>query len=393
VRLHHRLVPLIAAAALAACSGNAAPLVPAGAPGAPPATRLRPNEGAGALPGEGANALPGASLPCGFSATQGQASCTIAINLNAPPIASATTPSSLVPGLHPADLQNAYGFAAAGAASTVAIVDAYDDPSAESDLNVYRTTFGLPPCTTANGCFKKVDQRGGTTYPVVNAAWSDETALDVDMVSAICPNCKILLVEADSASLADLGAAVDQAVALGSRIVSNSYYAYEWPGETAEDVHYRHPGVAITVSSGDAAEPFYPAASPLVTSVGGTTLQGSDGAWTQSAWPHGGRGCSAYEARPRYQAHTGCSTRATVDVAIDADPQTGVATYATSAGGWIVAGGTSVGAPVVAAAYALAANPQGPAYSYAHRSAFVALSPGPYDAATGLGVPRGTAGF
>src|SRR5690348_15325510 len=159
-------------------------------------------------------------------------------------------------GYGPSDLLAAYGLAAAaasnGANQTVAIVDAYNDPNAESDLAVYRSTYGLPPCTTANGCFKKVSQTGGTSYPSSNAGWSQEISLDLDMVSAICPNCHILLVEASSASMTNLGTAVNEAAALGANAISNSYGGSESSSDTTYDTSYfNHPGIAITVSSGD----------------------------------------------------------------------------------------------------------------------------------------------
>ncbi|MBV8582354.1 MAG: hypothetical protein JO241_00040, partial [Candidatus Eremiobacteraeota bacterium] len=156
---------------------------------------------------------------------------------------------------------------------------------------------------------------------------------------------------------------------------------------------YRHPGVALTVSSGDAAEPFYPAASPYVTVVGGTSLSGSAGAWTQSPWKFSGGGCTAYEPKPNFQHGVPCSTRAAADVAAIADPQTGVATFATSAGGWVVAGGTSVGAPLIAAAYALSGNPRGPGYSYEHANDFRDVVPGNYNFLTGIGSPDGVRGL
>jgi subtilase family serine protease len=214
------------------------------------------------------------------------------------------------------------------------------------------------------------------------------------MVSAVCPQCKILLVEANSNSLDDLGAAVDTAAKLGATAISNSYYAAEWSGENTEDAHFNHPGVAVTVSAGDAAQAFYPAASPYVTSVGGTSLSGSGGSWSESPWAYTGQGCSAYETKPDWQGNNYCQgKRATVDVAAIADPQTGVSMYDSTAGGWLVAGGTSVGAPLVAAAYALSGNPQGPAYSYQHKSAFHDVAPAGYDWPTGLGSPNGVSGL
>jgi subtilase family serine protease len=344
-----------------------------------------------ALPGGTPQALPGASLACDLTFQVDRANCTVAINTNVPPLTDATTPSNLLPGLHPSDLRSAYALPWQNGSGTVAIVDAYDNPNAEADLTVYRTAYGLPPCTSSNGCFRKVNQRGdSSSYPSPDNGWSAEIAMDADMVSAVCPNCGILLVEANSNSLDDLGAAVDTAAAMGAKEISNSYYAPEWSGETAEDVHYNHPGVAITVSAGDQASPFYPAASPYVTSVGGTTL--SNG--TESAWAYAARGCSAYESRPKWQnGNTGCKTRSIVDVAAVADPQTGVSMYDSIAGGWLVAGGTSVGAPIVAAAYALSGNPQPPAFSYNHAESFNDVAPSGYDLVTGLGSPNGVSGL
>jgi subtilase family serine protease len=404
-----RTAAVVAFVALTACASPQASVPNVAVPSSPstttavssaaaPARRsnnARPANGAGALPGNGAGALPGATLPCSVSTSQGEASCTIAINVNLPPISDASTPSNLIPGLHPSDLQSAYALPSQNHGETVAVIDAYDDPSAESDLAVYRSIFGMAPCTIGNGCLRKVNQSGQTgSYPAANAAWAQEVAIDLDMVSAACPNCSIVLVEANSSNVDDLGASVDTAVRLGARAVSNSYYAPEWPGETSEDVHYNHRGTAITVSSGDQASPFYPAASQYVTSVGGTSLSGSAGRWSETAWSYGGSGCSGYEARPKFQASgVPCSTRATVDVAAVADPQTGVATFSTAAGGWVVAGGTSVGAPLIAAAYALSANNQGPAYSYAHKTGFHDIAPAGYDLATGLGSPNGVGGL
>lgn len=393
VHFSKRFGALLTTLALAACAGNSA-MVPDGTrAGLLPARVFRPAEGASALPGEGASALPGATLACTFNPAPGQGNCTVAINTTIPPVNDPTEPASLISGLHPSDLTNAYALPSGNAGGLVAIVDAYDDPAAEQDLAIYRTAFGLAACTASNGCFRKVDQNGGTSYPAPSTSWSDEIALDLDMVSAACPNCKIVLVEAKSASIDDLGAAVDRAVSLGARYVSNSYYAFEWSGETAEDAHYHHNGVAITVSSGDDDEPFYPAASPYVTAVGGTSLTGHPGAWSESGWKFSGGGCTAYEPRPTYQNNVPCTKRSSVDVAAVADPQTGVATYATSAGGWVVAGGTSVGAPLIAAAYALSANPRGPAYSYQHANLFHDVPPAGYDFLTGIGSPNGVRGL
>lgn len=347
-----------------------------------------------AMPGtDSPPAMPGTSLACAPSTTSGSVSCSLAININVAAIENSTLDPSLVPGYHPSDLQAAYGLTGGGS-ETVAIVDAYDDPTVESDLNVYRSTFGLGACTSSNGCLRKIDERGGTTYPAFNTGWSEEIAIDTEMVSAICPHCKIVLVEADSASLDDLGTAVDTAVAQGAHVVSNSYYAREWSGETAYDVHFNHAGIAMTASSGDQAYASYPATSPYVTAVGGTTLSGNAGSFTQTAWTPSGHGCSAYEARPAWQKGlTTCTTRAGVDVAAIADPQHGVAMYDSQAGGWLVAGGTSVGAPIIAAAYALASNGATVPYAYAHVTALQPIEGAPYGTYTGLGTPKNLGAF
>lgn len=350
----------------------------------------------GGLPANGASGMPaGDNLTCNLLNTPGQVDCTIVINLNVAPNGNPNTPSSLIPGYHPADLQSAYSLPSQRRGGTVAIVDAYDDPLAETDLAVYRTTFGLPPCSSSSGCFRRVNQNGQAgSYPLPNPQWQQEISLDMEMVSAVCPNCKILLVEANSPSIDDLGTAVDTAVSLGAKVVSNSYYAQEWAGETAEDHHYRHPGTAVVVSSGDQPASYYPASSPYVTAVGGTSLSLTGGVRSETPWAPAGHGCSVFEPHPAWQGTTGCSTtRSSVDMAADADPQTGVAFWDTGAGGWLVAGGTSVGSPLVAGAYALSANPRGPAYSYSHRSGFNDIPPAGYDQATGLGSPNGAGGL
>lgn len=394
-----RWVVLMSAVLFASCAGGHSALPPSMSSGHQRVTNggaaMMPGGGAAMMPGGGAAMMPaGDLLACADGAPSGFADCTLAININIPPISDLTTPSNLLPGWHPSDIQNAYAFPSQNAGSTVAIVDAYDDPAAESDLTVYRNAFGLPACTTANGCFQKVNQQGQNgAYPAPNGPWNEETSLDLDMVSAACPNCKILLVEANSNSLDDLAASVDTAASMGVTSISNSYYGAEYSGETSEDQHYTHPGIAITVSAGDAAQPWYPATSPNVLAVGATTLSSNSGSWTQSPWSNTGQGCSKFETKPDWQGNNYCQgKRSTTDVAVVGDPQTGVSMYDSTAGGWLVAGGTSVGAPLVAAAYALSRNPEGPGYSYAHRSAFQGSSSG-YDWSTGLGTPKGVSGF
>lgn len=354
-------------------------------------------------PDHGASALPGAVLPCGFpghgnghnhaKGGSHDASCPVALNIHIPALRNPHFPASNLPGIHPAQLAKTYGFPVHATGMTVAIVDAYDNRQAEKDLNKYRAEFGLSACTTANGCFRKVNQAGNTDkYPHSSRAWAQEISLDIEMVSAVCPRCPILLVEANSPSIDDLGASVDTAVRLGARAVSNSYYADEWSDETAEDVHYNHPGVAITASSGDRTSAYYPAASPYVTSVGGLTVARTGNSWNESAWKYGGQGCSGYEPRPAFQPIL-CSTRSTVDMAVVADPQTGVTIFSTQSGGWVVAGGTSVGAPVIAAAYALSGHPTGPAFAYANPADFRDVGASGFDLATGLGSPIGVSGL
>ncbi|MFE5773907.1 putative Ig domain-containing protein [Streptomyces sp. NPDC056485] len=335
------------------------------------------------------------------------------------------SPGLLPSGYGPADLQSAYALpASAGAGATVAIIDAYDDPNAESDLAAYRSQYGLPACTTANGCFRKVDQNGGTAYPTADAGWAGEISLDVDMVSAVCPQCHILLVEANQPSMEDLGAAVNRAVTMGAKYVSNSYGGDEDSTDPASDTSYfNHPGVAITVSSGDSGYGVeYPAASQYVTAVGGTSLSragGTSRGWSESVWGTGtggdgaGSGCSGFTTKPSWQTDGGCAKRTVADVSAVADPTTGLAVYDSyQAGGWNVYGGTSASAPIIASVYALAGTPAAgsspSSYPYARTASLNDVTSGAngscsgsylcsakagYDGPTGLGTPKGTAAF
>jgi subtilase family serine protease len=324
--------------------------------------------------------------------------------------------------LAPADLRSAYGLtsisASGGSGRTIAIVDAYHYPTAEADLATYRSNYGLPPCTKASGCFKQVDQNGGTNYPAVDAGWAQEAALDIDMASAICPNCKIILVEANSAYLTDLGASVNRAVSMGANVVSNSYGGGEYSSETAdENTYYNHPNVAITVSSGDSGYgPEFPAASRYVTAVGGTSLRKATNArgWTETAWSGAGSGCSRYVVKPTWQSDTGCANRTIADVSAVADPATGVAVYDSTpyggSSGWLKFGGTSVAAPLIGGVYALgaaSAYPASIAYSNVtalydvtsgsngrcRTAAYLCTAGAGYDGPTGLGTPNGIGAF
>jgi subtilase family serine protease len=309
---------------------------------------------------------------------------------------------------------------------TVAVVDAYDLPTAEADLAFYRSYWGMPACTTANGCFRKLDQNGGTAYPTADpTGWGVEIALDLDMVSAACPYCNIVLIEADDSSYSNLGPAVDTAVSLGAVAVSNSYGGPEWSDESSFDSHYNHPGVAIVASTGDcgyhcASSGYnsveYPAASQFVVAVGGTSLTPAANArgYSESAWSGAGSGCAAYEPKPSWQQDTGCSNRTEADVSAVADPQTGV--WVRVNGGWGVYGGTSAAAPIIASVFALAnghgATPYPASNLYAgtahlndvvggnndikwHSCTVTYLCNGVvgYDGPTGLGTPAGTIAF
>jgi subtilase family serine protease len=319
-------------------------------------------------------------------------------------------------GYGPADLQAAYQLpsTSGGSGQQIAIVDAYDDPNAAADLATYRSTYGLSAC--GSGCFTKVNQNGSTTgLPKANGGWAQEISLDLDMASAVCPNCKILLVEASSSSFANLAAAEDTAARLGATVISNSYGGNEFNGEASAtyDGHFSHPGIPITVSSGDSGYGVeFPAASQYVTAVGGTSLTKSGSSYSEKAWSGAGSGCSAYIAKPSWQTDTGCARRTVADVSAVADPNTGVAVYDSyryqGRAGWMVFGGTSVAAPVVASVYALAGNAAAPSYPYAHAGSLTDVTSGSngscsvaylctsgpgFDGPTGLGTPIGAAAF
>jgi len=324
-------------------------------------------------------------------------------------------------GFGPADLRSAYKLpSTGGAGQTIAIVDAYDNPNAEADLGAYRQQFGLPACTTANGCFKKVNQRGAASpLPEGSSGWGVEISLDLDMVSAACPDCHILLVEADSATSANLGAAEDTAAASGASAVSNSYGSDEYNGMDVDARHYQHPGVAILASSGDYG--FQPASFPAslsnVIAVGGTSLVKADNArgWTETAWSGAGSGCSAWISKPVWQHDANCGMRTVADVAAVADPNTGLAVYDTyglgTQAGWILVGGTSAASPFIAGVIGLAGNGSqlGDASSlYAQADKLFDVVGGSngycggdylctglagYDAPTGVGTPNGIGAF
>jgi subtilase family serine protease len=367
---------------------------------------------------------------CNVATTPGHYSCFAMRRTDLPVVPATTTTgrpqftAQVGPaGLHPADLTAAYGLPSAtgGQGQTVYIVDAYNYPNAEADLAVYRSQFGLPPCTTANGCFRKVNQNGATSpLPISNQSWSGEMALDLDMVSAICPNCHITLVEANDSSI-NMLVAVARANTMGAKFVSMSWGGTETLSAPNFDNAYFAPtGVVYTASSGDsgyAGGVIYPASSNRVISVGGTSLTpaATTRGWTETAWAGAGSGCSAYEAKPAWQGSiTACAKRAGTDISAVADPNTGVSVYFTygATGGWAVYGGTSAAAPIIAAAYALAGQQPGgvsPARSlYTQPSKLYDVTSGVtgscspavlchagtgWDGPTGLGTPHGIAAF
>jgi subtilase family serine protease len=318
-------------------------------------------------------------------------------------------------GYSPSQLRSAYKITTSGSSSTlIAVVTAYHYATADADLATYRSQFGLPACRASTGCLRTVDQTGGTSFPGPNPSWNLEAALDLEMVSAMCPNCKLVLVEAVAATFADLAAAVNEAAKLGAHVITNSYGGDEF-GTNSYESAYNHPGVAIVASSGDSG--YYggiefPASSPHVIAVGGTSLTTASNTrgWTETAWDGTGSGCSAVYAKPSWQHDTGCSMRMLNDVSAVADPNTGVAVFGpdstgTGASSWIVLGGTSVAAPLIGGVYGVnggsvnyASNP------YACLASLYDVTTGPtqfcevtyectartgYDGPTGLGTPHG----
>jgi Subtilase family len=348
--------------------------------------------------------------------------------------------SPIPSGYGPAQFHGAYSLpVSAPIAQTIAIVDAYDDPTIRTDLTRYDQFYGVPdpPTCTAtitSSCFEKVNQSGATSpLPSKNSGWALEIALDVETAREICQNCKIALVEASSSSGANLNAAEETAaVVLGATEISNSWgTSSEYSGELSENAHFNHPRIAITVASGDNGyERFgFPAASADVIDAGGTTLNvtqaqpGGVYSWAkETTWSGSGSGCSLYFYPRTWQTTalgwggTGCAGRGVADVAADADPNTGAAVYDSTKyngrSGWFQVGGTSLASPLIAGVYALAGNAASAEYPasipYAHVSSLHDVTSGPntgscattackagpgYDGPTGVGTPNGTAGF
>jgi subtilase family serine protease len=264
----------------------------------------------------------------------------------------------------PTQVRHAYGFDKVtnqGAGQTIGIVDAYDDPNAEADLGVFDSQFGLPACTSANGCFRKVYSGA---KPVENANWDVEISLDIEWAHAIAPKATILLVETPSNSLSSLLSGVQTAVKDGASAVSMSWTVGEFTGENSYDNDFVSSGVTFLAAAGDNGTGVaYPAASPDVVGVGGTSLHLSSGNYSsETAWSGSGGGISTIEREPSFQAQFSIPDdakgfRGVPDVSYDADPSTGVAIYdsvgISGYAGWFQVGGTSAGAPQWAALIAI----------------------------------------
>lgn len=351
-----------AAAAAAAVTVPAAQAAPASSADGPPAT---------VLPHSGYTLPAGYADPCPAPAG-GTAGCAALAGPTSGATASAAATTTWL-GYSPANLQAAYNLpsTAGGSLVTVAVVTPYHDPDAASDLAAYRSNYGLAPCSVADGCFAQVNQAGTTTpEPAEDSAFTTATSVSLDMISATCPNCHLLLVEANSTAISDLGTAEDEAVTLGANVIDNPWTIAEaslGSAETSYDQYFDHPGVAITAPAGDNGYGVsYPAASQYVTAVGGTTLapdSTSPTGYDETAWADTGSGCSAYEPKPAWQTDTDCGQRMLNDVAALADPQYPVAYYDTPyAGGNSTMGGTDVAAAIVAGIYGLAGIPAAGTY-------------------------------
>jgi hypothetical protein len=357
-----------------------------------------------------ASAVPAAAPAANPSTVVVQPNSDVAALGNPNPSSSAFSPAQIrqAYGINQATLPN--GQAATGAGQTIAIVDAFYDPNIQKDLATFDSAYKL----AAPPSFTQVQMNGVTEK---NQGWGGETSLDVEWAHAVAPGASILLVETPSASLSDLLKGVSYAASQpGVVAVSMSWGGFEFKGETADDSVFQtpanHPDVTFVASAGDSSSVFgpeYPSASGNVVSVGGTTLHlnSSGGYGSESAWSLGGGGTSAFEKEPSYQKNVqSTGSRTTPDVSYNASPSTGYNIYQTGGGGWLVAGGTSAGAPQWAGIFALADEARGAKLGPlgSGQAALYALpssdfhdittgsngfnaKPG-YDEATGLGTPQ-----
>jgi subtilase family serine protease len=391
------------------------------------------SQGAAAAPGPASG--PAVRAVCG-AAAPGHARCFALLRTGSgvrAAEAQADGSSKPPPGFGATDLESAYSLPVSdGSGQTVALVDAYSDPTAAADLAVYRAQYGLPACTTASGCLTIVNEQGKKgSPPPTDDGWSVEMSLDLDMVSAACPKCHILLVEGNTNAVSDLATSETTAARLGADVISNSYGLNEFGGMQAYYADYHPAGAAVVASSGDygftAAQ--FPAVAPGVTVAGGTSLYKSDNkrGWVEHAWGHGadssylggtGSGCSAYVPKPAFQDKVSphCTMRTTADVSSVADPTPGLSIYDTTPNpygltpGWLVIGGTSAASPFIAAVIGLAGN--GSTFHtgeiYAHPQFLHDVTVGSngycggdylctakkgYDAPTGMGTPNGIGAF
>jgi subtilase family serine protease len=319
---------------------------------------------------------------------------------------------------------------------TIAIVDAFNDPTIRADLTTYDTTYGiaeLPTCTATvtAACFLQVNQRGeASPLPAAEPGWDLEISLDVETAHELCQNCKIDLVEARTSSLLNLDTAEQEAVKLGATEISNSWGTKREPlREPLDNADFNHPNIAVVAATGDEGYRRFgfPASSPDVIAAGGTTLNltniGGGYSWaSEESWSGSGSGCSRYFTAQSWQPlasgwpSTLCGAkRAVADVSADANPETGAAVYDSTGYegefGWFQVGGTSLSSPIIASVYALAGNAASVEYPASLPYATVAglhdITAGPatgkcllacrprkgYDTPTGLGSPMGTAAF
>jgi subtilase family serine protease len=323
------------------------------------------------------------------------------------------SPRAPVGGLTPTELRSAYNITTQGQAGTIiAIVDAGGYPTAESDLAAYRSEFQIPACTSENGCFKIFNQKGEQDhYPPVSGTWPVEQALDLDMASAMCPNCSIYLIQGNKPSGLDLGQSANVGADLGAHVISNSYCGKEYKGDKTLVGFYDHPGVAVTAAAGDDGYGMCsPADMPHVIAVGGTylTTAQNDRGWNETVWNGTGSGCSTVFVKPKWQTDSGCTMRTNNDVAAVASPSSAVAIYYN--GNWGTVGGTSVATPVIGGIFgATNGRVDGASTIYAHAKkdlydvttgsngscspAYLCNGEVGYDGPTGNGTPNGIGAF
>jgi hypothetical protein len=314
-------------------------------------------------------------------------------------------------------LRQAYGLGADSDPSTVAVVVAFDYPHAESDMNRYRAQFGLPACTSASGCFTKINQKGEQgNYPEQDYGWGVEASLDLQMISTACPTCHIVLTEANIPTDHSLGKAEQAAVDAGATVTNHSFGRIELTGTDTQAALYDHPGVTAVASTGDFGyQPAsFPASSPAVVAVGGTVLSRSTTdprGWSEKAWQWGGSGCSAYFPKVVGQTDTACHMRTTSDVSAVAK---GLAIYNTSLPprykGWLEVDGTSASSPLISGMIgSVGRGGMRPADLYAGSSSvfndvttgrngfcndnYMCTGVAGYDGPTGLGTPQGADSF